>query len=58
MGWILIVLLVAATILFVWAVARRMGAFDSMIQPADDLRRADDGGTQTLGMRDGTGGLV
>ncbi len=57
-GWIFLVLLVAVPILYLWVVARLRRNFDEMIKPADDLRRADDGGTQSLGMRDGTGGLV
>jgi hypothetical protein len=54
--WILA--LIAAPVLFVWLVGRGRRDFDETVRPPDDLRRADDGGTQSLGLRDGTGGLV
>lgn len=58
MPWILAAALIAAPVLFVWSVSRGRRDFDETVRPPDDLRRADDGGTQSLGMRDGTGGFV
>ena len=58
MLWILAAALIAVTVLVVWSVDRGRRDFDETVQPPNDLRRADDGGTQSLGMRDGTGGLV
>lgn len=58
MAWVLTVVLIGGAIALVRAVARGRRDFDNMVAPADDLRRADDGGSQSLGMRDGTGGLI
>lgn len=58
MLWILAAALIAALVLFVWSVDRGRRDFDETVRPPDDLRRADDGGTRSLEMRDGTGGLV
>jgi len=39
-------------------VARLRRGFDAMVEPADDLKRADDGHRPTLAERDGTGGFL
>jgi hypothetical protein len=49
-----VVLPVAAVVL----VVRLRGNFDRMIEPADDLKRADDGERRGLAERDGTGGFI
>lgn len=51
---VFVVLPVAALVLF----ARQRGNFDRMIEPADDLKRADDGQQRGLAERDGTGGFL
>ena len=40
------------------SVARLRRNFDRMIEPADDLKRADDGEQRGLAERDGTGGFL
>jgi hypothetical protein len=58
MEWIIlagvVVLIVAALV----SVTRLRSNFDRMIEPADDLKRADDGHQPGLGERDGTGGFI
>lgn len=59
MEWIIVVLaFVALPVAAVVSLARLRGRFDRMIEPADDLKRADDGERRGLAERDGTGGFL
>ncbi len=59
MEWIIVTLaFVVLPVAAVVTVARLRGNFDRMIEPADDLKRADDGEQRGLAERDGTGGFL
>lgn len=59
MEWIVVILaFVVLPVAAVVIVARLRGNFDRVIEPADDLKRADDGYQPGLGERDGTGGFI
>ncbi len=53
-----LVLLVGLLVLAVVSMARLRSNFDRMIEPAYDLKRADDGESRGLAERDGTGGFI
>ena len=56
--WVVVAVVILAPIGYLWSAIGARRNFDRMIDPADDLKRADDGYRPTLGERDGTGGLV
>lgn len=59
MEWIVVILaFVVLPVAAVVSVARLRGNFDRMVEPADDLKRADDGERRGLAERDGTGGFL
>jgi len=59
MEWVIVILaFVVLPVAAVVIVARLRGNFARMIDPADDLKRADDGEQRGLAERDGTGGFI
>ena len=58
MEWLIGAIIIALPFVGIASLARARGNFDRMIEPADDLKRADNGERRGLAERDGTGGFI
>lgn len=58
MEWVIGAVIVALPVAGIAGLVRARRSFDRMIEPADDLERADDGQRPGLAERDGTGGFI